>query len=80
MPIISEGWLIGTSTFALSPESLYPVFDSRALAERIDWWIEHPAERNEMVQRYADSACNYNNEKTIESLIGMFREALGEKA
>ena len=80
VPIIAEGWLIGTSTFALCPESLYPVFDSKALAERIDWWIEHPEKRNEMAQRYADSARNYDNDKTIESLIGMFRQALGEKA
>jgi hypothetical protein len=33
-----------------------------------------------MAQRYADSARNYDNDKTIESLIGMFRQALGEKA
>ena len=80
VPVITQGDLIGTSVFALCPESLYPAYDSKALAERIDWWIEHPEKRNEMAQRYADSARNYDNDKTIESLIGMFRQALGEKA
>ena len=75
MPVITQGDLIGTSVFALCPESLYPARDSRALAERIDWWIEHPEERNVMAQRYADSARNYDNDKTIEALIAMFRQA-----
>ena len=78
VPVIAEGDLIGTSNFALSPESRYPVYDSRALAERIDWWIEHPEERNRMAQRYADAAREFDNNKTIESLIGMFRQALGQ--
>ena len=78
VPVIAQGDLIGTSVFALCPESLYPVYDSRALAERIDWWIEHPEVRNMMAQRYADSARNYDNNKTAEALIAMFRQALGE--
>ena len=78
VPLIAEGSLIGTSGFALCPESLYPVYDSRTLAERIDWWIEHPEVRNMMAQRYADSARNYDNNKTAEALIAMFRQALGE--
>ncbi|MBQ9661174.1 MAG: glycosyltransferase [Bacteroidales bacterium] len=79
VPVIAEGELIGTSVFALTPESRYPVQDSRALAERIDWWIEHPEERNRMAQRYADSARGYKNDKTIDALIAMFRQALSEK-
>lgn len=80
VPVIAQGDLIGTSIFALCPESLYPVYDSRALAERIDWWIEHPEVRNLMAQRYADSARDYDNEKTIEALIGMFRQALADRS
>ena len=29
-----------------------------------------------MAQRYADSARNYDNDKTIEALISMFHQAL----
>lgn len=76
VPIIAEGPLIGTSSFALCRESLYPVGDSRALAERIDWWIEHPEERNEMAQRYADSARAYDIDRSAEALIKMYRTAL----
>lgn len=80
VPLIAEGELIGTSVFSLGPESLYPVKDSRALAARIDWWIEHPELRNRMAQRYADYAREFDNNKTIEALIAMFRQALGQNA
>ena len=76
VPIIGEGRLIGTSVFALSPESLYPVGDSQALAKRIDWWIAHPDERNRMSQKYADAARNYDINRSIEALKAMFEEAL----
>ena len=76
VPVITQGDLIGTSVFALCPESLYPARDSRALAERIDWWIEHPEERNRYAQRYADAARNYDINKSAEALIAMFRGAL----
>jgi len=76
VPVIGEGKLVGTSVFALSDESLYPLRDSRALAERIDWWIEHPLERNRMSQCYADAARGYDINASIESLIGMYRKAL----
>ena len=80
VPVIAQGDMIGTSVFALCPESLYPVYDSKALAERIDWWIEHPEKRNEMAQRYADSARNYDINKSAEALVAMFEHALGSKA
>jgi glycosyltransferase involved in cell wall biosynthesis len=75
VPVIGEGPLIGTSGFSLCPESLYPVGDSRALAERIDWWIGHPDVRNRMSQAYADAARNYDVERSIEALVSMFHQA-----
>ena len=80
VPVIAEGEMIGTSVFALCPESLYPVYDSKALAGRIDWWIEHPEKRNEMAQRYADSVRNYDIDKSAEALIDMFNQSMGPKA
>lgn len=80
VPVIAQGELIGTPVFALCPESLYPVYDSKALAERIDWWIEHPEKRNEMAQQYADSAKKYDINKSAEALIAMFNQALESKA
>lgn len=76
VPVIGEGPLIGTSSFARCPESLYPVRDSRALARRIDWWIEHPDSRNRMSQEYADAARGYDIDHSINALVSMFEQAL----
>ena len=76
VPIIGEGELIGTPQFALSPESLYPACDSKALAERIDWWIEHPDVRNAMAVKYAEAAGNYALDDCMAALVDMFRQAL----
>ena len=79
VPVIGQGELVGTTTFALTEESIYPVEDSRALAQRIDWWIEHPQERNRMAQLYADAARNYDIEKSTEQLADMFHMAMEAK-
>ena len=76
VPVISTGELVATSDFALDERSLYPAKDPKALAERIDWWIEHPEERIEMGQKYADSARKYSIHNSVNALIEMYREAL----
>lgn len=76
VPVISQGELVGTTDFALDSRSLFPAGDAKALAERIDWWIEHPRERERMGQEYADFSRKYDIEKSITSLIEMYRKAL----
>ena len=52
VPVIGEAPQSAPAAFALTPESLVPARDPRALAERLDWWIEHPDERARMSARY----------------------------
>lgn len=75
VPLISEGHLAATSQFALDDRSIFPEQNAKALAEKIDWWIDHPEERLRMGQIYADSARNYDIEKSIARLIEMYRNA-----
>lgn len=79
VPIIAEGPLIGTSQFALCPESKYPVGDSRELAQRIDWWIEHPQVRNDRALDYVRDAGNYSIDRSISALVEMYKAALDKK-
>lgn len=78
VPVIAAGELIGTSDFALDDRSIYPSGDAKALAEKIDWWIEHPEERLEAGQRYADFSRRFDIHKSISALIEMYKEAIGE--
>lgn len=48
VPVIAESKLSATKQFALDERSLFPDGDVDALAKRIDYWYEHPAERAAM--------------------------------
>ena len=75
VPVIAEGGLSATSQFALDGRSLFPTGDAEALANRIDYWLEHPEEREDMGWKYAESTENYDISKSIAALINMFHLA-----
>jgi glycosyltransferase involved in cell wall biosynthesis len=79
VPLIAKGKYSATSQFALDSHSTFPARDPKALARKIDWWIEHPEYRREMAPRYAALAAEYDIHKSINALIDMFRTALSEK-
>lgn len=76
VPVIAEGPLTATSQFALDGRSVFPAQDARTLAEKIDWWIEHPDEHDVMSLAYAASAEKYDIRKSTSAMIGMYRKAL----
>ena len=78
VPVIGDAAMSATKEFALCPESLFKSHSPRALAERIDWWIEHPQEHAAMRKAYSESACNYDIRKSIAALVKMYEEALSE--
>ena len=76
VPVIAKSRLSATHQFALSEQSLYPGGDARALAERIDWWIEHPEERKVMSRKYAESVKAYDIDDSTQQIIDMYEEVL----
>lgn len=79
VPVIASGKITATAQFALDERSVFPNGDARALAERIDYWIEHPAERREMARKYAEAMDNYDIRLSIDAMIRMFEQAIQEK-
>ena len=75
VPVIAKGDLTATSQFALDEHSLFPTKDPEALAACIDYWLDHPVERQEMGWRYAESTEEYDIHKSIAALIDMFHLA-----
>ena len=76
VPVIAKGGLSATSQFALDEHSVFPVSDYKALAERIDWWIEHPEYHQTMSQVYAESTQRYSAEESTRNIIEMYESAL----
>lgn len=76
VPVIAEARYSGTSAYALDERSTFPAKDAKALAERIDYWFDHPLQRWEMGFRYAESMKQYEIAGCAQTLISMFRRAV----
>ncbi|MBT1162831.1 glycosyltransferase [Bifidobacterium sp. SO1] len=79
VPVIASSELSAAGQFALLDESLFPVRDAAALAQRIDWWIDHPAELAEWGARYAEHTKeHYSVETSVAKFVDMEREAIAD--
>lgn len=78
VPVIAEGQLTAASQFALDERSMFPESDSKALAQKIDWWIDHPEERSGMERLYAESVEKYSASGSTAEIIRMYVEALAQ--
>ena len=77
VPIIAESDLSATSQFALDKRSLFKARDPKDLAQKIDWWIEHPEERAAMCRQYSESVKKYDAADSTAKIIEMYEEAIG---
>ncbi len=75
VPIISDSKKSATGQFALDERSLFKAGNSRDLAKKIDYWIEHPQERVAMEAAYAQRAQVYRLEYSIRKAEQMFNMA-----
>lgn len=78
VPIIAQGRYSGTSQFALDRRSIFPEKNPEALADRIDYWLDHPEERWKTGWRYAEAIRKYDIAKSADALARMFENALKE--
>lgn len=81
VPVIAKSPLSAASQFALNEHSLFPVGDVQALADAIDWWIEHPQERENWSTVYAQYAKeHYSIESCARKFMAMERQAFADNA
>ena len=78
VPVIATAKYSGTATYALDNRSTYPAGDALALADRIDYWFDHPLTRWSMGFKYAESMKQYEIGNCAQALIEMFEKAIQE--
>ena len=76
VPVISDSKLSATSQFALDDRSLFKAGDAADLSRKIDWWIEHPAEKARMERVYADHALQYSLQRSVQQFTQMLEAAI----
>ena len=75
VPVIAAGPYTATTQFALNEKSVYPARDAKALAERIDYWLEHPAQREETARQYVSIGKEYDIRRSVGALVKMYEDA-----
>jgi glycosyltransferase involved in cell wall biosynthesis/1-acyl-sn-glycerol-3-phosphate acyltransferase len=75
-PVISDSKKSAASQFALDERSLFKKGNSRDLRKKIEYWIDHGAERKSMEERYAELGKRYNIDHSIDKIEKMFEDAI----
>lgn len=77
VPIIANSAQSATPQFALDEYSLFKAGDAQDLADKIDWWIEHPERRAEMEQKYAQLGQKYALPACVDQFEAMLAQEMG---
>lgn len=76
VPVICNSQKSATTQFALRPENLFTPDSAQDLAAKIDYWVEHPEERAELAQEYAQFGDRFRVSKSVQQAEQMFREVI----
>ena len=80
VPVISDSELSATKDYSLHEYSLFRAGDPKSLAERIDYWIEHPEERAEMGIKYAEKMDNIRVGDCVSQAEKLYQEVIDDFA
>lgn len=78
VPVISDSQLSATRQFALDDRSLFEAGNPTDLARKIDYWLSHPAEREEQAHRYAQHAEQYHLSKSVDQFEQMLQQEMAD--
>ena len=78
VPIIANSEVSATPQFALDGRSLFTPGDPRDLARAIDYWLEHPKEKQYMEDIYRLSAKKYSLANSVSRFEEMLMEEIAE--
>lgn len=78
VPIISDSKYSATSSFSLDDHCLFRHGSVSSLMERIEWFIEHPEERQRLSKAYEEEGKEYHLEKMVTKTEEMFEAAIAD--
>lgn len=81
VPIITDSKNCATKAFAIDEHSLFQNMNAEDLAHKIDWWIDHPEEREAYSKKYANLASEeYSQTYCMQKMEKMFVEVIQNRA
>ena len=79
VPVISNSSMSATKQFALDEKSLFKHGNAQDLADRIDYWFEHPEEKKALSQKYVEESKVFDFDYCVDRMIDMFQDAINER-
>lgn len=76
VPVVSDSPKSATPQFTLSKHSVFKHGDFKDLAEKIDWWIEHPKELKIHKKQISEHASKFTVDHSMEYYNDMFQAAV----
>lgn len=76
VPIISDSRKSATLQFAIDSRSLFKAGSPKDLAQKIDYWLDHPEEKKRMEAAYAKQGLDYTLEASVRKCVQMFEDAI----
>lgn len=80
VPVIGQAPQSAPAAFALTEQSLFPARDAQALADRLDWWIDHPQERIAWSARYVAEGERLRVARCCERFAAFAEKAVSDDA
>ncbi|MBO4562287.1 MAG: glycosyltransferase [Clostridia bacterium] len=74
VPVISDSPRSATRYFAQSDKNLFDCNDAADLANKIDWWIDHPSERESCSRSYMGYARQFDFDHCMDEMERMIVE------
>ncbi|MDE6408240.1 MAG: glycosyltransferase [Anaeroplasmataceae bacterium] len=79
VPIISDSKISATNQFALDEHNLFEHGNYHSLKEKIEYYIEHPLEKEKRSLEYIEYAKQYSIDNCVKQLEDVFELAIKEK-
>ncbi len=76
VPIISNSKRCATKAFALGENNLFECNNSKDLANKIDYWIEHPEEKKAKSEEYLGYTERFNQDKCMLQMRNMMEDCI----
>lgn len=76
VPVISNHPKSATKMFALDDRCLFNHGKPAHLAEKIDYWLDHPEDKDRMSKQYIEYAKEFRIENSVSKLETMFEDAI----
>lgn len=77
--VVSDSKLSATKEFAIDEKCIFKNRNPKDLARVIDYWIEHPEEKEIYEQKYLKSSTVFNQDECMKKMENMIIEVTNEK-